>query len=183
MPAPASANGPAPLPAPGSPAPEPAPAPAPAAPAPPAADPADELRAALAAERRDRLAVQQELDKLRQQGMTEQERAVAAAKDEGRKEASKAAGIKVAMAEFRALAAGRLADAAKMLEDGDLNLARFVDDDGNVDSKALGKLVDRLAAAAAPATAPGPGVPPGPRGAPPEGDFLRAAMSSHPRIS
>jgi hypothetical protein len=186
LPAPSSGNGPAPLPAPGSP---PAPAP-PAAPAPPPAAPAPagdgqgdaaELRAALAAARRDREAVQKELDKLRAQGMTDQERAVADAKESGRKEASVAAGIRVAAAEFRALAAGKLADPGKMLEDGDLNLARFVTDDGEVDKRGLARLVDRLAAAAAPAPNPGT-VPAGPRGAPPEQDFLRAALGGHPRI-
>jgi len=193
LPAPPTAPGPAPgLPAPGSPppapSPEPAPAggqPAPAPPAPPAkpADPADELRAALASERRAREALQKQIDELKRQGMNDQERAVAEAKDAGRKEAARAAGIKVAAAEFRALAAGKLADPSKMLEDEDLNLGRFVNDDGEVDKRGLARLVDRLAAAAAPAPNPGT-VPAGPRGgAPADTDFLRTALQGHPRAS
>src|SRR5215831_2247374 len=174
--------------APGAPAPPAAPGPAapgPAAPAPPAAPPAgaDDLARvtdALTEERRLHRLTQQALSTLQQQGMSEQERAVAAAREDGRKEAARAAGL-LAAAEFRALAAGKLADPGKMLEDDDLNLARYVNDQGEVDKRALGRMVERLAAQA-PQQAPGR-VPAGPMGpaAPADGDFLRQAMAQRGR--
>src|SRR6516164_2238563 len=113
--------------------PFPLPAPSPPAPAPPAApspdgDSADELRATLERERNKTRDVERQLAQLRQQGMSDQERAIADAKEAGRVEAARAAGLRVAAAEFRALAAGKLANPDKMLEDEDLNLGRFVND-------------------------------------------------------
>lgn len=136
---------------------------------------------ALTEERRLHRLTQQALSTLQQQGMSEQERAVAAAREDGRKEAARAAGLLVAAAEFRALAAGKLADPGKMLEDDDLNLARYVNDQGEVDKRALGRMVERLAAQA-PQQAPGR-VPAGPMGpaAPADGDFLRQAMAQRGR--
>jgi hypothetical protein len=176
LPAPPSGP-PAPLPAPGPPA-----APPPAAP-PPASQSIANLEEALERERSKTREFERQLALLKQSQMTDQEKALAAAKDEGRKEAAKAAGVTLAAAEFRALAAGKLADPGRILGDGDLNLARYVDDQGNVDRKALEKLVERLAAAAAPVNAGGPGVPAGPRGAgqPGDSDFLRSAMRGGPK--
>jgi hypothetical protein len=171
-------------PAPPAPAPAPAPGPEPASngPAPVAPDDAAELRLSLERERARSRGIEKQLAQIQAAQMTDQEKAVAAAREEGRKDAAKAAGVIVAAAEFRALAAGKLADPAKMVEDGDLNLARFVDDDGNVDKRALAKLVDRLATAAAPAAGTGPGVPVGPRGSAPGGDdFLRSIMKGGPK--
>jgi len=130
--------------------------------------------AALDQERAQHRTAQQELARLRREGMTEQERLVAEARQAGKAEALQAAGLQVAAAEFRALAAGRLADPAAALED--LNLARFVGEDGTVNKRSLAAMVDRLAAAAAPA-APKPGsIPGGPHGATGETDFIRQAM-------
>jgi hypothetical protein len=169
----------------GQPAPPPAPAPPAPGPAPPAPaepDPAAELRAALDRERARTRDFERQLQQLRTAQMTDQEKAVEQAREEGRKLAARAAGVALAGAEFRALAAGKLADPAKMVEDGDLNLGRFVDDDGNVDKRALGRLVERLASSAAPVQA-GPGVPPGPRGNGQSGqdDFLRSIMHGGPK--
>jgi hypothetical protein len=117
-----------------------------------------------------------DLDKLKRQGMTEAEQAIAAAREEGKAEAMRAQGLKVAAAEFRALAAGRFADPAAAAQA--LDLARYVGDDGEVDSAELAKAVDALAAATAPNGTPPARVPAGPRtpaGAE-EGDaWLRAA--------
>src|SRR6516165_8988280 len=55
--------------------------------APPPEDAATELRAALDTERRLRIEAQQQLTDLRNQGMTEQEKAIAKAREEGRLEA------------------------------------------------------------------------------------------------
>jgi hypothetical protein len=118
-------------------------------PAPPAPDTADELKTALAEERRRHRETMQTLTKLQQQGMTDQEKAIEAARAAGKAEAVKDAGLRVAAAEFRALAAGKLADPEAALEL--LNLAPFVDDDGNVDKKALAAMVEKLAGQFAPA--------------------------------
>ena len=172
---------PAPQPPPAPPAPQP-PAPPPAEPEPAPDDGAGEVRAALERERARSREFERQLQELRNAQMTDQEKALAAAREDGRKEAARAAGVALAAAEFRALAVGKLADPGKMIEDGDLNLGRFVADDGTIDAKGLAKLVDRLAANAAPVNGSGPGVPAGPRGAgPADGDFLRAAMRGGPK--
>lgn len=88
---------------------------------------------------------QKELDALRQASMSEQEKAVAVAKTEGRAEAMQALGSKLAAAEIRAAAAGRLNDEQLVtLLDG-LNLTAFVNDDGEVDQAKVVKFVDGIA--------------------------------------
>jgi hypothetical protein len=177
-PLPSQVGQPAPAPAP---APPLAPAPAPA-PAPSGGDAGSiaNLEAALERERSRTREFERQIAQLRQGQMTDQERAVAEAREEGRKDAAKTTGLMLAAAEFRALAIGKLADPGKMLDDGDLNLARFVDDAGNIDKRALARLVERLAQAAAPAVN-GPGVPAGPRGATPGDDFLRGVLKGGPK--
>jgi hypothetical protein len=104
--------------------------------------------------------------------MTEAEAAVAAARAEGAAEATKAAGLKLAAAEFRAAAAGKLADPAAAL--AALDLSRFVGDDGEPDRKKIGDLIDKLAAAVAPPNGAGGGIiPAGPRRPAGDGDFIR----------
>lgn len=105
---------------------------------------------ALAAERaarqdadRARKALEKELADLRTQSMTDAEKAVAKAKEEGRTEALAAANERLLKAEVRAVAAGKLADpsdAIRFLDLGDFK----VDDDGNVDTKVIGKAIDHL---------------------------------------
>lgn len=86
-----------------------------------------------------------ELDKFRQQSMTETEKAVEQARAEARTAALAEAGGKVARAEIRAAAAGRLdAAALEVLVDG-LNLAKFLDDDGEVDTAKVAAFVDGIA--------------------------------------
>jgi hypothetical protein len=153
-------NPPAPPPAPPAPAP-PAPSPPPPAPAPPAPAPGPDdelakLRASLEEERRQRREAEGKLGKLEQQHMTDQEKAIAQAKEEGRAEAAQAASLRLAAAEFRAQAAGKIAnpDAALAV----LDLSKLLKD-GEPDKTAIGKLVDQLAA-----VPPPPGkVPAGPR--------------------
>ena len=147
----------------------------PTSPVPPEADPAAELRQALAAERARHVETQQALAALKAQGMTEQEKAIAAAKAEGRAEAVREAGLKVAAAEFRALAAGKLADPAAALEL--LDLSRFVKKNGDVDSEALAAAVEKLIGQLGPR---GPAVPGGPMSTQqPQGeggDFIRQVL-------
>lgn len=157
------------------PAPQPPEPPAPPAPMPgEPEDAAQELRTALAEERRRHRETMQALSALQQSSMTDQEKAIAEAKSAGRSEAIREAGKRVAAAEFRALAAGRLADPDAYLEL--LDLSPFIGEDGEIDKKALAKMVERLIAQITP---PGARIPAGPMngegGA--ESDFLRAALS------
>ena len=86
-----------------------------------------------------------ELEEFRKQSMTETEKAIEEARTEGRRQALTEAGTKVAAAELRAAAAGRMtAEQLDTLLDG-INLARFIDDDGEVDRDALAGFVDGIA--------------------------------------
>ena len=164
-----------PAPAPPAPAPPapPAPAPAPGNGAPTAEDLA-KLQRSLDEERQRARRLEADLAKARQGSMTEQERAVAEAKAAGKAEAEQEAALKLAAAEFRARAKGRLANPDAALKV--LDLAKLLGKDGEPDTKAIDALVEELAAV--PPSPPPPGhVPPGPREpAPPGGtdvDFIR----------
>lgn len=87
----------------------------------------------------------QELDTLRQQSMTEQERAVDEARTEARASALAEVGGRVAAAEIRAAAAGRMApEQLDVLLDG-LNVTRFLDESGEVDRDKVAAFVDGIA--------------------------------------
>jgi hypothetical protein len=139
----------------------------------------DQLKSALAEERRLHKETQGKLAKLEQKHMTEQEKAVAGARAEGRTEVLKTAGQRLAAAEFRAAAAGKLADPAAALDLVDLG--RFVTDDGEVDTKKITEAVDKLVAALpAPTNGNGSGrIPAGARGgagAGREDEWLRSSI-------
>jgi hypothetical protein len=155
---------PAPAPAPPRP-PDPAPAPAPA-PA-PTPDGAAELRAALEAERAGRKELEAKIAQLTQASMSEQEKAVSKAREEGRAEANRAAALIMAGAEFRIAAQGRVANVEAAL--AYIDLAKLLDKDGQPDKKAIGALVDQLAAVPAPPPPPGH-IPGGPRAPAPNGE-------------
>ncbi|MFI7239673.1 hypothetical protein [Streptomyces cyaneofuscatus] len=86
-------------------------------------------------------AAQEELTRLKREGMSDQEAAVAAARAEERVKG----GEKVARNTFLALAKGRITDPVAVVEE--INLQKYVDDDGDVDDDAIGKLIDKLAPA------------------------------------
>jgi hypothetical protein len=88
-----------------------------------------------------------ELEALRRSQMSETEKAVDAAKAEARTAALRELGGKLVDAELRAAAAGRTVDVDALLEVVDRS--RFLTDDGDVDRKALGAWVDRIAPAPA----------------------------------
>jgi hypothetical protein len=174
---------PAPTPSPPAPTP-PAPTPSPPAPTPPAPTPpapnggppaADDL-AELAAERKARIAADAELTKLRAQTMTDTEKAIADARAEGKAEAEQAAALSLAAAEFRALAAGRIAnpDAALAV----LDLSKLVKD-GQPDRAAIAAVIEQLAVVPPPPPPPGT-IPGGPRQPAPssDGDWLRQIKRS-----
>jgi hypothetical protein len=88
---------------------------------------------------------QRELEKFRTASMSEQEKAVAAAKAEGATEASRTSAPRLVKAELRAAAAeaGLSKDAlAGFLDYADLS--KFVTDDGEPDDKAIAAAVKRL---------------------------------------
>ena len=141
------------------PAPAP-PTPAPTPPAPPNGGPTAEsvarLEATVAALRQEIKDKDTALNEARKGQMSEAEKAIAAAKEEGRAEAAAEHARQLAAAEFRAQSAGRIANPDAAL--AKLNLDTLVKD-GKPDTKEITALVAQLAA-----VPPPPGkVPPGPR--------------------
>lgn len=104
---------------------------------------AAERAAAKAAEKRAK-ALESELEKLRLENASAEEKAIAAAKAEGRTEALTVSNARLLRAEVKAAASGVLQDpddAVRLLD-----LDQFeVDDDGEVDTKAITAAVERLA--------------------------------------
>lgn len=92
-------------------------------------------------------------DQLRQQQQTEQERAVEAAKAEGRQEAMDSIGPRLVAAEMRAQAAGRIGDEQLATLTSSLDANQFLDSNGDVDTDKVKSLIDGLA----PAQTPEPG--------------------------
>ena len=84
-----------------------------------------------------------DLAELKRQGMSDTEKAVDEAAAAARTEERQRLGGKLARSAFIAAAAGRLPDAAAVADD--LNLTKYVTEDGEVDEKGLAELVDRLA--------------------------------------
>lgn len=91
---------------------------------------------------REAKATKVELDKIRTASQTDQEKALAAAREEGKTEATKAGNAAIVKAEVRALAAGRMDPklAVRLLDLDEFS----VDDDGEVDDKAITKAIDQL---------------------------------------
>lgn len=86
---------------------------------------------------------QQELDRLRQESMSEQERAVEAARQQARSETLAELGQARVGDAFRVAAAGRSLDIDTLLEG--VNLSNFLDEDGNPDTVKVGDWVERIA--------------------------------------
>ena len=113
--------------------------------------------------------------------MSEAEKAVAKARDEGRAEAQEASARKLAAIEFRYAAAGRLADPAAALDL--LDVSKFLGDDGEPDPRRIEAAIDRLAGPRPdpdeePVNGHAPRVPAGPRQPVPSdgGDFIRGIV-------
>lgn len=104
---------------------------------------------------REKKQAQRELEELRKQSMSEQEKAVADARAEGRAEALKTANERLLKAEVRALAAGVLADPNDAIHLLDLS-GYDPDDDGDFDRKAIKADLQKLVAAK-PYLSPSPG--------------------------
>lgn len=107
---------------------------------------------------KDNAAAKTELEELRKKSMTDQERAVAEAVEAAKAEARRDAASKLVSAEVRAAAAQRLTgDQAAALAES-LDPAKFVTDDGDVDSDAVKAFV----AAITPEPSTNDGAPPPP---------------------
>lgn len=100
------------------------------------------LESALAAERKARSIAERDAGKLRDATATDAEKAVAAARDEGRAEALKEVSSRLVETEVRAAAAGKLADPADAVRL--LDLGEFVADDGAIDRTAIGEAIAEL---------------------------------------
>lgn len=88
---------------------------------------------------------QAELDQLREASASEQDKAISAARKEAAAEAAKAFGARLAEAQFRVAAAGRLdSDQLEGLLEV-VDLKRFVDDNGDPDIDAITAAVSRVA--------------------------------------
>lgn len=85
----------------------------------------------------------QELEKLRLQSMTDQERAVEQARAEARAETLREMGASRVDDAVRVAVAGRPVDVDALLEG--LDRSRFIDDDGQPDRDAIASWVDRVA--------------------------------------
>jgi len=132
-------------PAPGGGAPTPPAPPAPPAPTPPAGGAEPDWKAEArkwenrAKENKD---AADELEKLKAANMSEQEKAVKAAKDEGRTAALAEAAPRIAQARLEAAAARAGVDLGEFAEF--IDLAKFVDQDGQVNDKAIKAAVDKF---------------------------------------
>lgn len=163
--------------------PAPAPAPDPAAPAPAGPDPAApapeidykaELEKAQKESRKweDRAkqnsAAKTELEKLREASMSDQEKAVEAARAEARAAMLKEFGGNLVDAEIKVAAAGRLDDAQLEALLGVVDRSALLEEDGTVKADAVKAFVDRLAPAPAESARPLlPDLGQGARGGPP----------------
>lgn len=134
--------------------PEPTPEPSPETPGQPAPQLDDPGKRALDAERRARREAEKahkeataELDNLRKQFMTDQERAVVEAKEAGRTEALTAMGGKLVEAEFRVAAAGRVPTVTLDRILGAIDVKPFVDQAGQPNSKAIQEFIEGIAPA------------------------------------
>lgn len=92
---------------------------------------------------RDNAGAAKERDELKRQGMSDLDKKVDEAVAAARAEEKVKSGVRVARSAFLAAAKGRLHDPAGVVED--VNLKKYVDEEGEVDDDAIAELVDRLA--------------------------------------
>jgi len=92
---------------------------------------------------KDNSTAAKERDELKRQSMSDQEKAVEEASAKARTEERVRLAGKLARQGFLAAAAGRVPNAAGVADD--LNLAKYVGEDGEIDESGLAELVERLA--------------------------------------
>lgn len=104
----------------------------------------DAGKRALDAERRARKAAEKELETLRKAAMSDQEKAIAEAKTAALADAQKASAPRLVRAEFRAAAAGTVDNETLDAYLEDVDLSKFIGDDGEPDVKAIAARIKRL---------------------------------------
>lgn len=92
---------------------------------------------------RDNAGAAKERDRLKREGMSDVEKRVDEAVAAARAEERVKSGERVARSAFLAAAKGRIKKPADVVED--INLKKYVDEDGEVDDAAISELVDRIA--------------------------------------
>lgn len=92
---------------------------------------------------KDNATAAKERDELKRQSMSDQEKAVEEASAKARTEERVRLAGKLARQGFLAAAAGRVPNAASVADD--LNLSKYVGEDGEIDESGLAELVERLA--------------------------------------
>lgn len=100
------------------------------------------IRKQLLKERADRRALESKLSEHERAAMSDQEKAVAAARDEGRAQALATAGKRLAAAEFRAAAAGKVPNIDAILEV--IDPGKFISEDGEPNLEAINAMVAKL---------------------------------------
>jgi hypothetical protein len=87
--------------------------------------------------------LQAEIENLKQQTMTESERAIAEARKEAREEALEHINKKIVLTEVKAAASGKLSDPTDALKF--IDVTQFeVDEEGNINAKAINKAIEEL---------------------------------------
>lgn len=92
---------------------------------------------------RENATAAKERDKLKREGMSDVEKRVDEAVAAARAEERVKSGVKVARQAFLAAASGRIKNAKDVADD--VNLKKYVDEDGEVDEDAIAELVNRIA--------------------------------------
>lgn len=110
----------------------------------PEGDLGDAGKKALAEERRARKVAEKRFEDLRTAQMTEQERAVAEARAAGLAEAAKVHGPRLVRAEFRAAAVNRVDKETLDAYLEDVDLSKFLGDDGEPNAKEIEARIKRL---------------------------------------
>jgi uncharacterized protein YbjT (DUF2867 family) len=147
------------------------------------AEPADQVKmmtTKFEAERRLRKKFEKELVELRNNALTESEKAIEEARSTGRREGAKSAGVRLVAAEFRAKAAeAKLPGVTSLLEV--IDLTRFVDDDGEPDTELIQSAIDKISDSLAAVEngkpkAKAPEIPKGVRPKVGDDDFIRTIL-------
>ncbi len=89
--------------------------------------------------------VKTKLSKIEDANASETEKAIKIAREEGRKEATTEASPRLVRSEFRVAAAGRMTSEQLTEYLEDLDLSKYVKDDGEVDTDRIAKKIDALA--------------------------------------
>ncbi|THA56107.1 hypothetical protein [Streptomyces sp. A1136] len=92
---------------------------------------------------KENAAAAKELARIKREGMSDLDKKVDEAVAAARAEERVKSGVRVARSAFLAAASGRLENAKDVADD--VNLKKYVDEDGEVDEDAIGELVNRLA--------------------------------------